>query len=60
MVGAGALEAWIKSSAPSVDLQATVTEVRPDGKETFVQSGWLRASVRKLDRKRRARCSSRC
>ena len=30
----------------------TVSEVRPDGKETFVQSGWLRASVRKLDRKR--------
>jgi hypothetical protein len=32
-----------------VDLQATVTEVRPDGKETFVQGGWLRANERKLD-----------
>ena len=51
VVGAGALEAWIKSPARSVDLQATVTEVRPDGQETFVQSGWLRASVRKLDKK---------
>ena len=49
VVGAGALEAWIKSPARSVDLQATVTEVRPDGQETFVQSGWLRASERKLD-----------
>jgi len=52
VVGAGALEAWIKSAARSVDLQATVTEVRPDGQETYVQSGWLRASERKLDAKR--------
>jgi predicted acyl esterase len=43
------LQAWIKSSARDVDLQVTVSEVRPDGHETFVQSGWLRASVRKLD-----------
>jgi predicted acyl esterase len=50
VIGAGALEAWIRSSAPSVDLQVTVSEVRPDGKESFVQSGWLRTSVRKLDR----------
>jgi predicted acyl esterase len=49
VVGAGALQAWIKSSARDVDLQVTVSEVRPDGNETFVQSGWLRASVRKLD-----------
>jgi uncharacterized protein len=27
----------------------TVSEVRPDGKETFVQDGWLRADERKLD-----------
>jgi uncharacterized protein len=51
VVGAGALEAWIRSPSRSVDLQATVTEVRPDGQETFVQSGWLRASERKLDAK---------
>jgi uncharacterized protein len=48
-IGAGAVEAWVRSSAPDVDLQATVTEVRPDGKETFVQGGWLRANERKLD-----------
>ena len=47
--GAGALQAWIKASTPDVDLQVTVSEVRPDGKETFVQNGWLRASDRKLD-----------
>jgi predicted acyl esterase len=49
VIGAGALRAWIRASAPDVDLQATITEVRPDGKETFVQGGWLRASARKLD-----------
>ena len=49
VVGGGALEAWVKSQARDVDLQVTVSEVRPDGVETFVQSGWLRASLRKLD-----------
>ena len=48
VVGAGAVYAWVKSSTPDVDLQATITEVRPDGKETFVQNGYLRASMRKL------------
>jgi predicted acyl esterase len=52
IVGAGALQAWIKASRPSVDLQVTVSEVRPDGNETFVQNGWLRASRRKLDPRR--------
>jgi predicted acyl esterase len=49
VVGAGKVEAAITASVADVDLQATITEVRPDGKETFVQSGWLRASMRKLD-----------
>jgi putative CocE/NonD family hydrolase len=49
VVGPGAVHLWIRSSAPSVDLQATVSEVRPDGTETFVQNGWLRTSARKLD-----------
>ena len=47
-VGAGAVHLWVKSSTPDVDLQATVSEVRPDGNETFVQNGWIRASERKL------------
>ena len=50
VVGGGAVQAWIKASAPSVDLQVTVSEIRPDGKETFVQDGWLRANERKLAR----------
>jgi predicted acyl esterase len=49
VLGAGALQAWIRSSAPNVDLQVTVSEVRPDGKETFVQNGWLKTRARKLD-----------
>lgn len=43
VIGAGTLRARIAARARRVDLQATVTEVRPDGNETFVQSGWLRA-----------------
>jgi predicted acyl esterase len=49
VIGAGAVRAWVRSSRPNVDLQATISEVRPDGKETFVQGGWLRANERKLD-----------
>ncbi len=50
MLGAGELQVWVRSKARNVDLQATVTEVRPDDEETFVQGGWLRTDARKLDR----------
>jgi len=48
VVGAGAVYLWVKSSTPDVDLQATISEVTPDGHETFVQNGYQRASERKL------------
>jgi hypothetical protein len=48
VIGAGAVYLWVRSSTADVDLQATISEVRPDGKETFVQNGWMRASERKL------------
>jgi predicted acyl esterase len=48
VVGGGAVHVWVRSSTPDVDLMATISEVRPDGNETFVQNGWLRASERKL------------
>jgi uncharacterized protein len=48
VIGAGAVHVWVKSSVPNVDLQATISEVDPDGKETFVQDGWLRANERAL------------
>jgi predicted acyl esterase len=49
VIGAGAVRLWVRSSSRNVDLQATISEVRPDGKETFVQDGWMRANERKLD-----------
>ena len=49
VIGGGAVRLWVRSSTPNVDLQATISEVRPDGKETFVQGGWVRANERKLD-----------
>ena len=52
VVGAGALRVWVRSSRKDVDLQATISEVRPDGKETFVQNGWVRGNERKLDRRK--------
>jgi predicted acyl esterase len=48
MSGTGNADLWIAASATDVDLSATLSEVRPDGKETYVQSGWLRSSFRKL------------
>jgi uncharacterized protein len=49
VVGAGRVDLWVRSSTPDVDLQATISEVRPDGKETFVQGGWVKAKARALD-----------
>jgi uncharacterized protein len=48
VIGAGSVSVWVEASTPSVDLQATVSEVRPDGMETFVQNGWARANERAL------------
>jgi hypothetical protein len=48
VIGAGAVHVWVRSSTPDVDLLATVSEVDPDGDETFVQNGYLRANERKL------------
>jgi predicted acyl esterase len=49
IVGPSSLDLYLKSSRPDTDLQVTLTEVRPDGNETYVQNGWLRASHRKLN-----------
>ena len=48
MVGTGSVDLWVKADAPDVDLQVTLSEVRPDGQEVLVQSGWLRASQRQV------------
>jgi uncharacterized protein len=49
MVGSGVVDLWLASDATDTDVEVVLTEVRPDGQEMYVQSGWLRASQRKLD-----------
>jgi len=49
LLGSASLDLWLRSTAPDTDLQVTLTEVRPDGQEVYVQKGWLRASQRALD-----------
>jgi hypothetical protein len=49
LLGSASADLWITSTAPNVDLQVTLTEVRADGQEVFIQQGWLRAKQRALD-----------
>jgi hypothetical protein len=49
LLGAASADLWVTATAPNVDLQVTLTEVRPDGQEVFVNQGWLRADQRTLD-----------
>ena len=48
MAGAGRSSCGSSATSADTDLEATISEVRPDGQEIYVQSGWLRASERKL------------
>jgi uncharacterized protein len=50
VAGPASLDLWLGSTSTDTDLQVTLAEVRPDGREVYVQRGWLRASHRKLDR----------
>ena len=52
LLGSASADLWLTATAPNVDLQVTLTEVRPDGQEVFVQQGWLRADQRALDDRR--------
>ena len=49
IIGPGSADLWISSEATDTDLEVTISEIRPDGSETYVQSGWLRASLRALN-----------
>jgi hypothetical protein len=49
VAGPGSLDLWVSSDATDTDLQATITEVRPDGQEQYVQRGWLRLSHREIN-----------
>ncbi len=51
MLGTGSVDLWLRTNAADVtdaDLEVNLSEVRADGQERYVQSGWLRASFRKL------------
>ncbi|MEM6293235.1 MAG: CocE/NonD family hydrolase [Myxococcota bacterium] len=48
MIGHGSADLWIQSTADDADLEVTISEIRPDGQEMYVQNGWLRASLRAL------------
>lgn len=52
MIGSASADLWINSNLGDTDLEVTLTELRPDGQEVMVQSGWLRASHRALDEER--------
>ena len=51
LLGPASVDLWLKSTATDTNLQATITEVRPDGQEVYVARGWLKASQRKLDQR---------
>lgn len=50
MMGTGSVDLWVRATADvnDADIEVNLTEVRPDGQERYVQSGWLRASFRSL------------
>ncbi|MEM9493626.1 MAG: CocE/NonD family hydrolase, partial [Myxococcota bacterium] len=48
ILGFSSVDLWIQSTADDADIEVTLSEVRPDGQEMYVQSGWLRASMRAL------------
>jgi hypothetical protein len=48
-LGSGSADLWVSSTAPDTDVQVTLSEVRPDGQEMYVENGWLRLSDRRLD-----------
>lgn len=49
LLGSASLDVWLSSTAVDTDLQVTLSEVRADGQEMYLQKGWLKASQRALD-----------
>jgi uncharacterized protein len=50
IAGSASADLWIKTTTPDTDVEVTLSEERPDGQEMYIQSGWLRASHRGLDK----------
>ncbi len=47
MLGSASFDLWFNSPVDDADVQVTLSEVRADGVEFYVQSGWLRVSYAK-------------
>jgi hypothetical protein len=52
VAGPAVADVWVSSDVPEVDLQASISEVRPDGVEYLISNGWLRVGHRAEDRRR--------
>jgi len=48
MIGSGSVDLFLRSTVDDADLEVNLSEIRTDGQEMYVQSGWLRASHRAL------------
>ena len=46
VAGPGYADLWVRSPVDDLGVQVTLTEVRPDGDEYLIQSGWLRLGHR--------------
>ena len=40
--GPGIIDLWVRSPETEMQIQATLTEIRPDDSEILIQSGWIR------------------
>jgi predicted acyl esterase len=47
-VGPASADLWLSADAPDADVEVTLSELAPDGTETYIQNGWLRLSRRAL------------
>jgi uncharacterized protein len=47
-LGPGSVNLWLSSTAPDTDIEVIISEVRPDGMQQYVQSGWLDVAQRRL------------
>ena len=46
LYGTASVDLWLRSPVADADLEVNLTELRPDGQEIYIQSGWIRASLR--------------
>ncbi len=46
MLGGGSADLWLRTDVGNVEVGVTLSEVRPDGNETYVQSGVMRTTNR--------------